>query len=54
MSEDKQPAPDAGNTEDMDRLTAPLDPDDDIEKRIALVNRERGHHLEDDPNSARS
>lgn len=37
---DEQPAPDAGNTEDMSTLTEPLDPADDAYRRIALVNVE--------------
>ncbi len=53
MSDENQPAPDAGNTEDMDRLTVPLDPDDDVHERLKLVNREQGSHLEDNPGDAR-
>ncbi len=45
MTEDdktQQPAPDPGNVEDPRTLTEPLDEDDDVHERIALVNQEHG------------
>ncbi len=33
----EQPAPDAGNTEDLDTLTEPLDEGDDVYCRVAVA-----------------
>lgn len=46
---DQPPAPDAGNTEDLSTLTAPLDPDDDAYHRIALVNTDAAAQVEQGP-----
>ncbi len=46
------PAPDAGNTEDIDTLTAPLDDDDDVHERLSLVNTEQPDVVEQAPNDA--
>ncbi len=35
-------APDPGNVEDIDQLTAPLDDDDDVAERLQAVNRDGG------------
>ncbi len=44
-----EPAPDAGNTEDLDTLTTPVDRDDDVYTRIALVNTEPAAVVEQAP-----
>jgi hypothetical protein len=49
---DGQPAPDAGNTEDIDCLVEPLDPDDDVYDRIDLVNTQGPDKLEQAPDGA--
>ena len=46
-------APDPGNVEDIDQITAPLDDDDDVHDRIALVNTENADRLEQIRNRVR-
>jgi len=48
-NKDERPAPDAGNTEDIETLTAPLDEDDDVHERLALVNTEGPDIVEQAP-----
>ncbi len=40
-----QPAPDAGNTPDLDALTEPLDDGDDVYCRVALEAIARGNEV---------
>ncbi len=40
-----EPARDPGNT-DPSELVAPLDPDDDVHERIALINRQQPEALQ--------
>lgn len=46
-------APDPGNVENIEQLTEPLDDDDDVYDRIALVNTERADRLQQIRNRVR-
>lgn len=46
------PAPDAGNTADIDTLTADLTPDDDVYNRIDLINTQGPDTLREAPRQA--
>ncbi len=56
VSTGERPAPDAGNTEDIETLVEPLDEDDDVHERlnaISLVNTEQPDRVEQAPDADR-